>query len=386
MSDSHKQRVEGEDPATGDARAEAGEGPSSSRSRGRNHRKRKKKAADVPQEESKPSAGNPPKEEVQEKAKREKKMKKPRPNMFTALQVNDPGIHQRLLRVQKSALESDKKLKEFMVPVNKAHITLHAFYLEETSIPYLTAAVERGVEAWEREEEGQDQEDQGKLELHFSGLGTFTGKVYNKDKVVFAKMQENASLERLYARVTEKMGEVEGMGDQLKPDFVPHLTIMKLSRAKSREGRKRRRIEAEHYEQFIDIDFGTQICSSLQLLSMTKPPDPKTGYYSSLGEVRLPGLQHTFKREMHTACCEPKLQKYKRAAAVVDKDSAAEEEKDNQDMTIAIEKEEVRVTFRERVMDMLSPSKVREAVCSPKTLFLCAALAFAAYKIKSYRK
>ena len=58
--------------------------------------------------------------------------------------------------------------------------------------------------------------------------------------------------------------------------FTPHLTIAKTTKT---SGRKRvKKIEPASYEKHKDEVFGTQYVNSLELLSMTLPPD-KQGYY-----------------------------------------------------------------------------------------------------------
>jgi len=72
-----------------------------------------------------------------------------------------------------------------------------------------------------------------------------------------------------------------------KKKFSPHLTIAKTSKT---SGKKRvKKIEPASYEKYKDEVFGTQIIDSLELLSMTLPPD-KQGYY------------HCFNRELFTSC------------------------------------------------------------------------------------
>ena len=83
-------------------------------------------------------------------------------------------------------------------------------------------------------------------------------------------------------RETFAANELIGTDDK---KFTPHLTIAKTTKT---SGRKRvKKIEPASYEKHKDEMFGTQIINSLELLSMTLPPD-KQGYY------------HCFSRELFT--------------------------------------------------------------------------------------
>ena len=58
--------------------------------------------------------------------------------------------------------------------------------------------------------------------------------------------------------------------------FNPHITIMKLSKMKSKTIRK---IQPELHEDFNNITFGVQPVQKIEVLSMTHPPQPNGYYY-----------------------------------------------------------------------------------------------------------
>lgn len=94
-------------------------------------------------------------------------------------------------------------------------------------------------------------------------------------------------------RETFAANELIGTDDK---KFTPHLTIAKTTKT---SGRKRvKKIEPASYEKHKDEVFGTQIINSLELLSMTLPPD-KQGYYHCFSrELFIPSNLST--REMDT--------------------------------------------------------------------------------------
>ncbi len=316
-------------------------------------RKKNKKKRPSPEDEGEDGEKRPKMEEG-----KKEKVSRARPNVFTALQVTNPAIHASLRQIQEAALESDPALKEFLVSTTKAHVTLHAFYVkEDDDLPLVQAAMERAAARW------RDEEEEGPLELHFQGLDTFGG-----GKVVFAKVNNvSPALDALYGHVTKEISDLQLDGVKLQRSFQPHLTVMKLSRAKTAKGRKRKKIEEEHYSSFRDLDLGTQSCGSLQLLSMLKPADPETGYYAKLAEVPLLGKSLPLESEDHTTCCLPKLPKYQHNRA----DAAALARK---------EKDVVRRTFRERIAEIFARRRMRGRFLTPTTaLVACSVIAVATH-------
>ena len=67
-------------------------------------------------------------------------------------------------------------------------------------------------------------------------------------------------------------------------DYVPHLTLAKVSRPVARE-RRSKYIDTSYYQQFQDIKFGEQIIDNLQLCVI----DSSTrydGFYNTLAQLK----------------------------------------------------------------------------------------------------
>ncbi len=309
---------------------------SSSKER-RRKRCRKRKIADEERDIADNSLDKRPEKKSGKVDRKGGRDKVPRPNVFTALQVTDASIRRHLKEVQDGALESDSSLKEFFVSTSKAHVTLHAFYVAEDRLGEVENALREAVDKWRRRV-GKE----GALKLHFDGVGTF--KDGGPTKVVFAKVAHSAILDQFYKSLTDDIMRLDLESVKLSSTFQPHLTIMKLSRAKSSSGRKRKTIEREHYAAFQEKDLGVQVCQSLQLLSMTKPQDRVTGYYSKIAEIPL--MEDDFS-----------------PASKVPKSDAER-------------------GVQTKIRDFLNSRSLRSVLCSPKTLLVCSVIAFATWKLR----
>ncbi len=315
---------------------------------------------------------------AEKKHKKEKKMhgdvanvKHQRPNMFIALQISNPSILEALASVQIDIMSEDPSLAELAVPIAKAHITLHVFLEDEVQIEKISAAVARASIIDAAAEDNTDLKVGDEVShlhhntnlLTVSGLGQFGG-----GRVVYAKVS-GSIIGALWWTLKKELTEV-GVHVSLKP-LVPHVTLFKsarydnwirliysifhftLFRASTPQGRKRK-VERELYQRFETYFFGTQMCSSVQLLSMTRPASKDTGYY------------YMFKK-FPLALTRP---------------------------DVSCEKAAVRASVREKVCAALPPpplptsppSSPTSSFVNPKTLLVCSIVSFAACCLFYYKK
>ncbi|XP_065885903.1 A-kinase anchor protein 7-like [Dysidea avara] len=214
------------------------------------------------------------------KIKSKQKPKKPErriPDSFVAVRFSSPEIKAKLQLAQQSMVESDKKLKPTLISLVKLHITLLTLQLSnETLIDKAKDCLR--VSCGKIREEISQQE----IVLTVRSLQSFG------NRVVFAAIEDGPAKEVL-ANIAGIVRETFAANDLVGTDnkkFTPHLTIAKTTKT---SGRKRvKKIEPASYEKHKDEVFGTQYVNSLELLSMTLPPD-KQGYY------------HCFSRESFTS-------------------------------------------------------------------------------------
>ena len=190
---------------------------------------------------------------------------KVKPNVFLALHITSDAVKENLEKVQQDYIGKDERLKEFLVPIAGAHITLVVFHVEE----------ERLVESKKILRKVFEDKLEGKhfQSIVFKGLGKFGSKV------VYAKPVEGqnvlTSIREVFSQQLLDHGfEVCGDG------FNPHLTILKGKRQRGRRAKKcKQKIIQENFCLNDDLFFGAQDVSSIHYLSMYKEKDELGGYF-----------------------------------------------------------------------------------------------------------
>ena len=203
------------------------------------------------------------------------KMKIQRPNWFLALQFDNREILDNIKTMQNDVTELQPNLRRACVPVEKSHITLFVFYVE--NVDKVIEIVSEVVSSHEFRNERQIDTC-----IEVNGTGHF------KNQVVFAKIILSQKLRDLWKDIGMKLAENSLIDSYPKEeDFTPHLTILKLSRMdfKKRKLNNIKKIPIDLYvDKWQNQHFGYQNINSIQLLSMTKPVQ-ENGYYF---------CQHTF--------------------------------------------------------------------------------------------
>lgn len=196
----------------------------------------------------------------------------PRPNWFLAIQFDNPEILNKVKDIQNDVIEQEPKLRTACVPVPKSHLSLFVFNTQDVE-----KVIEIVSEVVSNHEFNEDRPNETCIEVN--GTGNF------RNEVVFAKMTLNQKLQDLWHNIGLKL--VENSIISKMENFTPHMTLMKLSRMdfKVRKKNEIKKIPVELYaDKWQNQYFGCQKINSVQLLSMTKPPQ-ENGYYF---------CQHTF--------------------------------------------------------------------------------------------
>jgi len=206
---------------------------------------------------------------------------------FLAIQISDSSCHGGLRKAQEKMLESDPVFVDAMVPVSKSHITLFLFNLDQGGIQDakmddLCVSIEKAVKDWRNNKVSDDNGDA--ITLKLDEVGHFS------NRVIFVKPHWSSvsPFPELWRSLASHLFE-DGFISEPDTDFEkfkPHVTICKMSKVKRwrKQGKKLPRTFPREFQTLMaDIEFGEQNVTSLQLLSMTKPPtiDPVTkgSYY-----------------------------------------------------------------------------------------------------------
>eukprot|EP00092_Neocalanus_flemingeri_P032194 GFUD01034991.1.p1 GENE.GFUD01034991.1~~GFUD01034991.1.p1 ORF type:complete len:197 (+),score=52.68 GFUD01034991.1:54-644(+) len=183
------------------------------------------------------------------------------PNMFLAFQITDPDLIKNLRNAHFNCVVKDHRLKDFINPLETAHVTLGVFRVE---IDRLEEAKKVIKEAFEANLEEMKPEGM----ISFKGLGMF-GRT-----VLFAK--PNTGIDYLN-RVNGifKAALAAHDFDVMDKSYNPHITLFQVKGASQNELKE---IPRECFQDMEDQEFGSQKVEEIQFLSMYKKKD-ESGYY-----------------------------------------------------------------------------------------------------------
>ena len=215
--------------------------------------------------------------------------KKPKklPNYFLALKVDDAVIHEKVKEVQEHIINEEPLFKHVLIAIPTLHLTLLVMRLEnEEEIAKAKDALEGSKEIM------QNIFKKCSKELTFSGIEHF------RNKVVYLgtnKESQEEMIDCLQEAVIALQNELTANGIELKSNgkdkFVPHVTIMKMSKNIVKMKKKGiRHIDPKFYEDFSTLHFGTQKFSELLLCSMLDKKDDD-GFYQVLGKIELDSVE-----------------------------------------------------------------------------------------------
>ncbi|CAL1292003.1 unnamed protein product [Larinioides sclopetarius] len=194
--------------------------------------------------------------------------KRKRPNYFVAVQISNPDIHEAIQRIQDHIIAQNMQFIVCMNSTATLHITLMVMSITDTETHDRALKALRNVH-----EECNDDMCKNPLRLEFCGLGHF------RNRVLYAKIKENESFERLcnLAECVRKHFADFEISSSDQREFNPHLTIAKIDFSKKKH-KVLKKIEPSLYETFVNEYVGCETVVGIQLLSMTSPKN-EAGYY-----------------------------------------------------------------------------------------------------------
>ncbi|KAM9316674.1 A-kinase anchoring protein 7 [Gastrophryne carolinensis] len=205
----------------------------------------------------------------------DKGKKQKRANYFVSLPITNSKIHEDIQTIQDTVIKKDNRLTKAMVPKGSYHITLFVMYLAvEEDVDLAAKALMESKKLVEEILQGRV------LVLSFCGLSDF------KHEVVFAQTAEGDPISTL-KQITEMMAKIfeeKGISVTGSKSFVPHLTLMKLSRAPKLRKQGMKKIDQSLYKEFENHSFGEEVFHQLDLCSMLKKRGP-SGYYHTEASI-----------------------------------------------------------------------------------------------------
>lgn len=255
-----------------------------------NEKKRKRKRGD--------SGGRVDSEEDAEKKK--KKKESHRPNYFVSIPITNSEISAAVMELQEVVLQQEPRLAKAMIPVPTLHITLLVTYLANQEQVNLAASVLAQAELSLAELLGGRD-----LVLPFSGISHF------KKEVVFVDLapgQHRDTLDSVAELLRCRFVE-QGLLQEDSRGFVPHLTIMKLSRAPKLRSQGIKSVDPALYSNYTNKFFGDQTVERVDLCSMLKKKQ-QSGYYHTETSLQLNLVKtppHAKRSSMSSSLCHKSI-------------------------------------------------------------------------------
>ena len=178
---------------------------------------------------------------------------KMRPNYFLALRIMDPEIRQGVEQIQDYLLDNEPLYGPCCIPPQALHITLCTLGL---NTPEQVAHAKEVLECIQPEL----ATILPKQPLKIEGVSDF----YNR--VIYAKVHHEQGLMDFVNHLKLLVKEA-GLEIRDNHDFVPHMTIMKVTRPVARQKRSKN-VDPWLYSNFRDMYFGRQHIDAIHLCSM----------------------------------------------------------------------------------------------------------------------
>ncbi|KAL5014420.1 hypothetical protein ScPMuIL_008690 [Solemya velum] len=195
-----------------------------------------------------------------------------RPNFFLAIRVLDKTVMKGIEDVQDFILKHEPRYSTCCIPPGASHITLCTLGLHT---PEQKAHAMQALHRMQKEITGIIPKD---AKLHIEGIDNFYSRV------MYAKVNYPPQFIEFVDHIKLCLKE-EGVEIRDNHDFVPHMTIMKVSRPVSREmGTKT--ISPFLSSGFSDIDFGFQSIDNIHLCEMVDARQ-EDGFYLTATSLEL---------------------------------------------------------------------------------------------------
>ncbi|XP_060075648.1 leukocyte receptor cluster member 9-like [Ylistrum balloti] len=179
---------------------------------------------------------------------------KMRPNHFVALRISNEDIRNTAEDIQNIILEHEPQYHECCIPPNALHITLCTLGLDT---PEQVANAVRAMKKIKPELETIVPKDKP---IVMKGIEQFF------NRVLYAKVECPPEFYQFVEHLKLCLKE-EGIDIRDNHDFVPHMTVMKITRPVARATGKKY-ISPWLYSGQAEVDFGTQVVDNVHLCEM----------------------------------------------------------------------------------------------------------------------
>ena len=215
-----------------------------------------------------------------------KKNQKRLPNYFLALKVDDTTIADNVKQFQESVIEKEPAFKNIMIAIPTLHLTLMVMRLDND------IDIDNAKQALKSlKEKSGDLFAKWSKEVSFTGIDTFRNKVIYLG-IDHEKHNESITIIQEIVRFAHECFSTSGVvvtEDKSKGGFIPHVTVMKMSKNIHKMKKKGiKKVDEEYYNDFAGFEFGQQRFSDILLCSMFDKKD-QDGFYQVIDSIDLNG-------------------------------------------------------------------------------------------------
>ena len=196
---------------------------------------------------------------------------KPRPNYFVCVRITDSQIVEKLEALQESVLEVEPQYDECCIKPTALHVTLCTLGLDTLE---QVSSARRVLEDASGELRAMALKN---IVLTIKGVSNFN------DRVMYGQVHHKQEFTDFVERIRTIFCE-SGFEMRDDRDYVPHMTIMKVSRPMERR-LLRKTIDPAIYETAKDMYFGSETLSAVHLCSMKERT--QDGFYVCAASVDL---------------------------------------------------------------------------------------------------
>ena len=195
-----------------------------------------------------------------------------RPNYFLALRITDDNLRDSLEEVQNHIINNEPDLKDCRIPKGALHMTLTTVGLETPE------KIKNAVDCLRDIKDELSSIVPKPKHLKVKGVGNFF------NRVIFAKVDSPPEFNDLVEHLKLCLNE-KGIDIRDYHEFVPHITLMKISRPVGRMTGKKY-VSPWLYSCFSEKEFGEQMVDNIHLCAMTDDRQ-EDGFYISAGSHNL---------------------------------------------------------------------------------------------------
>lgn len=194
-----------------------------------------------------------------------------RPNFFVAVRITSREIQEKAQEISDHIVAMEPNFRICCLPVDCMHITLATLRLNDLDEITHAVGVLRNMRKGLREAFLDD------IILEIDRLDSFY------QTVLYAKVIENRKFLE-FAELVRKNLEKDRVKIVDNHSFVPHITLMKITRPIQRQFSHSRRIDPSVYHKFKDATFGKQIVKNIYLcpVGVDRRED---GFYQTVMEM-----------------------------------------------------------------------------------------------------